>query len=155
MTQPWADWEPILNDYAGYALTTGKIFPFLQISLALTHIPCFSGQILRRSSGPSFRPRQFVVGAPRAGKERTGSVFIVEYNGTETITRVKKLNGHFPQNIILAWNHKKTIILFLFLRCPNWRIFWSCFGLRRRQRRWTRRNSCRFSSIYQWSQVDW
>ena len=39
------------------------------------------------------RKRQVALGAPRAGVERTGKVFIVENSGDEKVTQVAKLIG--------------------------------------------------------------
>lgn len=68
MTQPWSEIEPRLNDYAGYDIT--------------------SGHFLKRSS----RPRQYVIGAPRAGKNREGTVFVVDYHDN-SIEQVSKIHG--------------------------------------------------------------
>ena len=84
MTQPWSEWEPQINDYAGYALTSGHFV-----------------------SSSQSRPRQLAIGAPRACTARTmvdgwlasvcadraGTVFIVEYKGEEQLERVHKVSG--------------------------------------------------------------
>ena len=111
MTQPWSPWEPRLNDYAGYAITSGtsivtlkkfveiRIFVIDILSSSVDNFCCqlnkfnFSGLYLPNRSGPTFRPRQFSIGAPRAGSDRSGAVFVVEYEGKSEIRQVKKLTG--------------------------------------------------------------
>ena len=47
MTQPWSQWEPRLNDYAGYSLTSGNFFTFKKITLLKF--------LIRRSFSARFR----------------------------------------------------------------------------------------------------
>eukprot|EP00094_Tigriopus_californicus_P009659 TCALIF_09312-PA protein Name:"Similar to itga4 Integrin alpha-4 (Xenopus laevis)" AED:0.10 eAED:0.10 QI:0/0.6/0.54/0.90/1/1/11/1212/799 len=72
MTQPWSPSEPILNDYTGFALSSGKLL---------------------RNAQSGVRPRHMVLGAPRAGRNRAGSVFAVGFDGSATLTQISKAKG--------------------------------------------------------------
>ncbi len=74
MTQPWSPEDPRLNDYAGYSVASCDIVP--------------------DDSDDSDGRSQLAVGAPRAGGERPGEVFVVRHSsGEEGVEHIGVLNG--------------------------------------------------------------
>lgn len=56
----------------------------------------YSGYFFRDPLSGDSRLRQFVIGAPRAGEKRHGTVFVGQYtDGQETVTKVKKVYGEW------------------------------------------------------------
>ena len=101
MTQPWSQTEPRLNDYAGYAVTSGEGIMVTLIGVVgtfgirndSTSFGLLVGNFIPSPSSPELASYHLALGAPRAGADRSGTVFVVEYEGQEVIRKIKKLYG--------------------------------------------------------------